>query len=102
LRRLSTNFHISNCVNSFIFVNKINRSRNWRKKTVWILVLKLDSMNPDPQYYNAMEIPDINSQKRNGPASIPISTLMCLWAIYTFPRSVCCRKICGPILGIYK
>jgi hypothetical protein len=32
-------------------------------------------------------------------------TLMCLWAIYIFQRSVClfcCRKICGPILGIYK
>ncbi len=32
---------------------------------------------------------------------------MCLWAIYTyiFPRSVClfcCRKICGPMLEIYK
>jgi hypothetical protein len=30
---------------------------------------------------------------------------MCLWAIYLFPRSIClfcCRKICGPILGIYK
>jgi hypothetical protein len=28
-----------------------------------------------------------------------------LWAIYIFPRSVCLfcrRKICGPILGIYK
>ncbi len=35
----------------------------------------------------------------------PISTFMCLWAIYIFPGSVClfcCRKICGPILGIYK
>ncbi len=31
--------------------------------------------------------------------------IMCLLAIYIFPRSVClfcCRKICGPILGIYK
>jgi hypothetical protein len=32
-------------------------------------------------------------------------TFMCLWAIYIFPWSIClfcCRKICGPILGIYK
>ncbi len=29
----------------------------------------------------------------------------CLWAVYRFPPSVCLffyRKICGPILGIYK
>ncbi len=30
---------------------------------------------------------------------------MRLWAIYIFPQSIrlfCCRKICGPILGIHK
>ncbi len=45
------------------------------------------------------------SQKRNCAVSIPISTFMCLWAIYIFPWSVClfcCGKICGPILGIYE
>jgi hypothetical protein len=38
------------------------------------------------------------SQKMNCVATVPIST-------FTFPRSIClfcCRKIFGPILGIYK
>ncbi len=45
------------------------------------------------------------SQKSNCSAPVPISTFMCMWAIYIFQRSIClfcCRKICGPILEIYK
>jgi len=45
------------------------------------------------------------SQKRNCRASVPMSTFICLWAIYIFPRLVCLfcgRKICRSILGIYK
>ncbi len=37
-------------------------------------------------------------QKRNCTATVPISTVMCLWAIYISPRLTCLfcyRKICG-------
>ncbi len=43
-------------------------------------------------------------RKGIAPASVPISTFMCLWGIYIFPPSVCLfyyRKMCGLILGIY-
>jgi hypothetical protein len=43
------------------------------------------------------------SQERNCTLSHNVN-IMCLWAIYIFPRFVClfcCRKICGPILGKY-
>ncbi len=51
------------------------------------------------------KIRNIYSQKRNCAATVPIPTFMFLCAIYIFLRSVCifcCRKICGPIVGIYK
>ncbi len=50
---------------------------------------------------------NIYSQKRNIGVSVPISTFMCLWANYMFPRPVCLfswRKYveCRPILRLYK
>ncbi len=45
-------------------------------------------------------------QKRNCEALVPISTFMCLWAIYIFPRSdclFCWRKyVHRTLLGLYK
>ena len=58
--------------------------------------IKMLSQEPIPKIRN------IYSQKRDGAASVPISTFMYLWAIYIFPRQVrlfCCSKIGGPIVG---
>jgi hypothetical protein len=58
------------------------------------------------QRHNTKKFKTNNPRKRIArPQSQFPQSFMCMWAIYIFPRSVClfcCRRICGPILGIYK
>jgi hypothetical protein len=63
---------------------------------------------PGLSYCTATKIPFMCSQQRNYAASVPISTFMCIWAIYslyTQDRSTYIfsfSRIGRPIMGIYK
>jgi hypothetical protein len=87
------------CCKDFAFYFVIN----------WVLSLNLKSTVTATvftqctlQRYNTENSKQIFPEKEL--LASPIATFMCLSAIYKSPRSVClfcCRKICGPILGIY-
>ncbi len=67
----------------------------------WRLLLL--STRSGPAHCN--ENPIFIFPEKDGAASVPISTFICLWAVYIFPRSVyifSCSRIDRPMVGIYK
>ncbi len=67
----------------------------------------LGLLKSDPPTFNATKILFMYSFSGNSAASVPISTFMCLWAIYTVPGSVytlhiSSSRIGRQIVGMYK
>ncbi len=77
----------------------VNKNKTTTEPVFFFWLFFLISPEPDTQYRKF----ETNIPRNELEASVPMSTFLCLWAIYIFPRSVClfCGwKICWPILGI--
>ena len=83
-----------------------------KMKAVFLHALSLNALQRHSTKINALQRHNTENSKQifaekelRGHSPNPISTFMCLWTIYIFPRLVCLfcyRKICGLILGIYQ
>ncbi len=98
------------CTSDVLYLGFVTiiRSRGSLSFILFVLILEAGEYSRkwgDPYPIHCNKNPIYVFPEKELCSSVPISTFMCLWAIYLFPGSVCLfcwRKICGPILGINK